>query len=244
MGIVKLSLNLERITRSCSNCGRGLIGLPFCPEHQNSEPDVSKTEEAMNWEFEFPNEAWPLENRWWIGRGSMGSGFEPPGRATHYFSIYNGGVRDPNSMVLDYPLKHISACTFVPESIREAARRLLEDLPGDPKDEKWIRQCYKHWQNTFSLKGELGSREHMFWNKKSDSLFGGEYAWHGMVPVSQGGGPETWEYIKADILNRHSEETHDTSWKKVFEAPPDEWRTAVLWIRQYDPTHELRRDLI
>lgn len=245
MGIVNLSLETVTVVRKCSNCGLGLIGMEFCPEHQNSEPDVSRTVSTHNWEFDLPNEQ-GLKDRWWIRKGSMGSAFEPPGRAVHYFELYHRDIHcGAGSMSLDYPLKDERTASYVPESVKTAVRQLLTDLPGDAKDEKWIRECYSHWRNCFSVNGKLGGGEHMFWNKNPESLFGGEYAWYGMVPVSDGsGGPETWQYIKADILNRHTFETHDDRFKKVMTAPPDEWRTAVLWIRQYDPEHQVREDLI
>lgn len=139
--------------------------------------------------------------KWYLRNSGMGGLLDPPGRATHFWSIeYRGKFIGHGCCALEGMLKQEDR-NWVPMEVRLMCKDLLRRFPGDAQDESWIRECYNYFRGCYSPDGEN--------RNVSDCVIP-------KTPIEQ-------ITARSDWGHRH---------------------LAYLHIRQYDPTHQLREDLI
>lgn len=94
--------------------------------------------------------------KWYLRNNGMGGLLDPPGRATHFWSIeYRGKYLGAGCAALEGMAKPDDQDReWIPVEVRTLARDLLKFFPGDHLDERWIRECYNYFRNCYSPDGE------------------------------------------------------------------------------------------
>ena len=87
-------------------------------------------------------------NAFYLVNHGMGAAFNPPTHPEHFYSIEEGG-RNGGS----YSLSYAATCGWLPEEVKDTARRILAGWkPGRP-DPAWLDSVYRHFQHCYSPDG-------------------------------------------------------------------------------------------
>lgn len=87
--------------------------------------------------------------------GGQGGFLNPPGDMEHiaHIAMSQYGAIGPNSDTISLRGALESWATYIPQEVKDAVTKLLNENPGNPKDEAWIRTVYNYFHDCYSLDG-------------------------------------------------------------------------------------------
>lgn len=95
-----------------------------------------------------------METKFSIDNSGMGSFLNPPGHAEHDYSVVEKRVYGPkrDNEIGCYSLNYVLECNYIPENVKQEARQLLAENPGQFTT-KWEHTIYNYFRNCYSPDG-------------------------------------------------------------------------------------------
>lgn len=104
--------------------------------------------------------------------GGQGGFLNPPGDLEHrlHIAMSRTGVIGSNSDTMSLRAVFADWASYIPQEVKDAVKKLLDENPGDVKDEVWIRSVYNYFQNGYTKNPAIrnvNDRENVYFTSRS-----------------------------------------------------------------------------